>query len=406
MGVFAIDLSKLFRSFAMRMWLTVLLLVVAACPALGDPPGGAEPAPLRIPVMMFGKGFSVQEVAEDPLDAALFRRLSAPVQLPAGPMPFGELLDLLREQTGAPITVNWAASEISGIDQETVVELGVDRASAAAFLDMSVKQASAMAFDDDKVGWVVRDGIVQVGVLRDLKAETEVRFYGLGPLICSRFRPVGLAFEADAREETLAFHAWRRGQREYPMSDTMLRRVYEEQIRRLQAELDKLNDPDAQGLEHSDPLALGPQNNHGGGLFFADDGPENALDPTYQDYLDMIIEMIQDTVGQPDEWLDEESTIREIDGMLVVKTTRENHRRVEGLLNMLLMNEARDHVGVVRDVQVIELLGRASALQRAGDHAGALPLVEQALLIDPPHTMARAMRQVLRETIARQEAGD
>ena len=48
-----------------------------------------------------------------------------------------------------------------------------------------------------------------------------------------------------------------------------------------------------------------------------------------------IIEIIQDSVGDPNEWLDLISTVRELNGNLIIKTTNENHRAIIGVLGGL-----------------------------------------------------------------------
>lgn len=387
----------------MRLFMLALLLVSAPLAAGGpveeavDPLEDSYEVP-RILVMVMGKGWAFEEPRDASANQMVVRRLSSPVRLPEGEVGLDEVLDCIREQTGVDIFVNWPSCELVGIDTDTVIALGLTRGSADSLLRMTIKQASAENFDDDKIGWIIRDGVVQIATQFELKAETELRIYDLSPLVRSRFRPVGLAFDADAREETIAFHAWMRGQREYPISDTTQQQLLEQQIQQLQHQLERLENPEAQG---PDPIAMGPGGAGGGGLFFADDSDRSYLDPSYEEYIDILIEMIQDTVGDPDEWLDEDSTICEVDGMFAVLTTRESHHAIESQLNMVLANEVRDHATILRDVQVMELLGRASALQLDGDFEGALVLADRALLIDQGHITAHAFRQVIVATLRR-----
>ncbi len=387
----------------MRLFMLVLLLASAPLAAGGPVEGAVEPLEgsyevPRVRVMVMGKGWAFEEPLDASANLMVARRLSTPLRLPEGEVGLDTVLDCIRDQTGVDIFVNWPSCELVGVDTDTPIMLGLTHGSAETLLRMTIKQASAENFDDDKLGWAIRDGVVQISTRWELKAETELRIYDLSQLIRSRFRPVGLAFDADAREETIAFHAWRRGQREYPISDNSQRRLLEQQIQQLQRRLERMENPEAQ--EGPDPMALGPGGG-GGGLFFADNSDASYLDPTYHEYIDILIEMIQDTVGDPDEWLDEESTIDEMDGMFVILTTRENHQAIESQFNMVLANELRDQAAILCDVQVMELLSRASALQLEGDFEGALVLADRALMIDPGHITAHAMRQVLVSTVRR-----
>lgn len=74
----------------------------------------------------------------------------------------------------------------------------------------------------------------------------------------------------------------------------------------------------------------------GGGGLFGDDSSDVVSDvPTRQEAIDSIVELIQDTVGEPDWWLDEEFTLRELNGQLVVRATPEAIEEIRTLLDDL-----------------------------------------------------------------------
>jgi len=74
----------------------------------------------------------------------------------------------------------------------------------------------------------------------------------------------------------------------------------------------------------------------GGGGLFGDDNDDIVSDvPTRQESIDQIVEIIQDTIGEPDWWLDEEFTLRELNGQLVIRATPEAIAEIETLLNDL-----------------------------------------------------------------------
>lgn len=56
---------------------------------------------------------------------------------------------------------------------------------------------------------------------------------------------------------------------------------------------------------------------------------------TVQEMVDEFIQLINITVGDPDEWLDEESTIAEKNGILSIKTTADNHNEIERLFDQI-----------------------------------------------------------------------
>jgi hypothetical protein len=56
---------------------------------------------------------------------------------------------------------------------------------------------------------------------------------------------------------------------------------------------------------------------------------------TVQEMVDQFIELINVTIGDPDEWLDEESTITEKQGKLTIKTTADNHAEIVVLFDQI-----------------------------------------------------------------------
>lgn len=71
-----------------------------------------------------------------------------------------------------------------------------------------------------------------------------------------------------------------------------------------------------------------------GGLFGDDDDLDEDM-PSRQEFVDQVTELINTTTGDPDQWLDEEFTLSEFNGNLIVKATPEIHEEIEQLLNVL-----------------------------------------------------------------------
>ena len=195
----------------------------------------------------------------------------------------GSIIDYIRDTTGANIAVNWPALELAGIDQDTLISITLARVPADQLLDLVLEQASAENFDDDKAGYSIIRGIIQISTLSDLKTSTEVRIYDIRDLLVQVPNFEGSDFDLDS--------------------------------------------------------ALSDNTGGGGGgdsLFNDDDDDEDEdNNATRDELIEEILELIQDTVGNSDEWLDEDSTLRELNGNLIVKSTNNNHREILSLLSNL-----------------------------------------------------------------------
>ncbi|MEM1356385.1 MAG: hypothetical protein AAGH88_16055 [Planctomycetota bacterium] len=75
----------------------------------------------------------------------------------------------------------------------------------------------------------------------------------------------------------------------------------------------------------------------GRGSLFGDDDDGDLSESTLSraEKVGMITELIRMTCGDPDEWLDEESSMTELSGSLVVRTTPDVHEQIESLLTQL-----------------------------------------------------------------------
>lgn len=253
----------------------------------------------------------------------------------------GNVIDYIRDATGVNIVVNWAELEAVGLDRDMLCTVNLSRIPARQLLEAALAQAGADNFDDEKPAYTIAEGVVYISTIAECRNTTAVAIYDI------RF-----------------IQDW--------LTRRELRAVYQD-------------DPLAMEL-----LTLDMQTHQGG-------------DVSWQEAIDQVVELVQDTVGEPDEWLDEESTIRELNGNLIIKTTPENHREVQDYLDMFIAHNRRAQVAFVRELEVVRLLRRAEALRADGDHAEALGLVEEALLVDPLHEPARALRLVLEQTLERQE---
>ncbi|MEM9414857.1 MAG: hypothetical protein AAGA29_05190 [Planctomycetota bacterium] len=271
------------------------------------------------------------------------RQLDRVVSVSFDEIGWGAVLDYLRDATGVNLVVNWTELEVSGIDQDSIISCTLHRVTARQLLETVLDEVGGESFDDEKPGYTLSDGVVYISTLAEIRRRhTTVELY-------------------DIRDLLEAFLG------------TGLFAVYQD---------------DALAMEL---LALRQKN-----LTGAFEGRHRA------ELIDEVIELILDTVGTHDEWLDEYSTIRELNGNFIIKTTWHNHRAIVELLDRLRAGQNAEHLAFVRELECVRLLRRAEEKRAAGEYAEALALVEQALAVDPLHETARALRVVLEETIARE----
>ncbi|MFI4861800.1 MAG: bacterial transcriptional activator domain-containing protein [Phycisphaerales bacterium JB063] len=250
-------------------------------------------------------------------------------------------LDYIRDTTGVNIVVNWTVLDSVGIAQDTAVSCRMVRVSALELLEAVLEQAGASEFEDERPGYTLLDNVVYISTRDEIKDHTTVELYDIRDLL----------------EASLG---------------TQLVAVYQD---------------DALAMEL---LTLRQKNLIGA-----------FEDQHRMELIDELIELIRDAVGSADEWLDGDSSIRELNGNFIIKTTWHNHRAIVELLDRLRAGQNAEHLAFVRELECVRLLRRAEAHRAAGEYAEALALVEDALSVDPLHETARGLRLVLEETIGR-----
>lgn len=327
---------------------------------------------------------------DDSANLATLALLEKRVTLRNDNLALEQVIRFIRETTGANIAINWPALEIVGIDQDSLVTISLSNVTAGQLLEITLDQVSADAFDDDKAGFAVDDGVAKISTLRDLKSDTYTAVYNARWFI---MRP------HDA-------HLWL--YENHPEAQALAELFYQ---RELDFELydppgfdlnDALSGTSSGGSSASGGGGGGP----GGASLFADeddDEQEEELEEVdlYQNRVDMLVELIHTTVGDPDEWLDEESTLTEINGNLIIRTTRENHLEIIDLLADLYHDNANRYKTFARTVEVYTLLREAETHRLNQDYQAAKKKVDQALRVDPRSLEARALREIISATLSR-----
>lgn len=318
---------------------------------------------------------ATRQKASAPINAAVFKGEA-----------LGPVLTDLEKRSGVKFNINWPALEMVGIDEDSLIDYKAEQLPMTTVLGHVLDRVSADAFDDDKAGFACRSGIIEISTKRELNTESVTRSYDIGPLIREPFRPVGMLFSEDAFRDAVAFHAWLRGERQYPFTDAMLLHVYQEHIAKMRDEIALL---DPNGVVGEVEVEEEPKGG-GGGLF----GDDDERDWVHESITELI-ELITETIGDPDEWLDEESTIEAHNHVLIIKTTRENHDQLQRMLESLLQAEIDKQATILKDALVSQWVAQANQFLKEGDVKAAHQLIEQSLRVMPDHVPANATKQVI-----------
>ncbi|MEM9347955.1 MAG: von Willebrand factor type A domain-containing protein [Planctomycetota bacterium] len=313
-------------------------------------------------------------------------QLQKPITLNLNNFPLGIALHEIKEQTGVQQLINWPSLELVGVEPDTLISIKLQNIPAHEVLKAVLQQASHDAFDDDKAGLRLHENYVQIDTLRSLKQDVETRVYDINHLITQQtlltkvkgdlFRNLyldeyeedgdgtfgqssgGSLFGGDSAslfsDGFASSDTWFDGGVTRGKGST--NGVYD--IRDLVVEAPQFSK--APSFDLNDALSNPGNINSGGsvggqGGLFGDDsdgeedsGPrtlagepltfqQEAILSDRQERTDEIDYMITSVVGNPDEWLDEESTINQLNGKLAIKTTPENHQAIKDLLDKLAL---------------------------------------------------------------------
>ncbi len=277
-------------------------------------------------------------------------KLRDPVPINFEANRFLNVIDYLRNTTGVNFFVNWTALEAAGVDQNAPITLQLTNVPADQALELVLQQVGN---EFDPVSFSIIEGIVRISTARDLQKTTDIRNYDIRDLL------VQVPNFTDAPEFDLQ---------------------------------DALSNTNSGG-------GGGGGGGGGDGLFGDDDDDEDDQDqPTRAELIEQITTLIQDTVGTQEEWAvygGDVSSIRELNGQLIVKSTPENHRAIRDLLTGLretravqISVESRflivdenflEEVGIDLDFQINNLGGNFGPIQVAQDSISLAQRVTGAL---------------------------
>ena len=299
---------------------------------------------------------------------ATAERLDTKISINQDGLTLEQAIEFVRDTTAVNIAVNWPALELVGIDQETAVSVSLTNASAQTLLQLVLQQASSDVYDNDRAGYAIRQGVVTISTLRDLKQDTVTRVYSM---------------------DWYANNGPTRNQRIYGRNDSARRMLGMTTLKNTTI------DPNTVGVQNLKPgFCANCDSSH--------DRLEVAISVmTYHEKIDQIVELISTTVGDPDVWLDEESTLIEINGSLIVKTTHENHSQILQLFESLRQSDARKFKQQALDIETSLLLEAAEASRLKQEYNTALKKINQALRVDPDNLEAKVLKEIVSATLSR-----
>ena len=227
-----------------------------------------------------------EERGEDPEDRAVLTQLERPLpELSFDGAGFTDVIDFLRDVSGANIFVNWRALEAAGIDRNAPVTTRLRNIKFSKALTIILDSVSGGTVP---LGYTIDDGVITISTGEDLDRNTITRVYDIRDLI------IDIPDFTDA--------------------------------------------PDFSLQSASDQAQQG--GGGGGGLFGQSGGDrsqEEEAGRTRQEMIDEIIRLVTETVS-PDSWRDAGGSVgalRELQGQLIVTQTPENQRQLISLLEQL-----------------------------------------------------------------------
>ena len=227
-----------------------------------------------------------EERGEDPEDRAVLAQLDRPLpEVNFDGAGFTDVIDFLRDVSGANIFVNWRALENAGVDRNAPVTARLRNIKFSKALTIILDSVSGGSVP---LGYTIDDGVITISTGEDLDRNTITRVYDIRDLII------------DIPDFTEA--------------------------------------PDFSLQSTTDQASQGGGGG-GGGLFQNSSDRTGQPDEgrTRQEMIDEITRLITETVS-PDSWRDaggSTGSIRELQGQLIVTQTPENQRQLVALLEQL-----------------------------------------------------------------------
>ncbi len=240
-----------------------------------------------------------QSAAESEINRQVVRRLKEIVPINFDGNKLEDVLDYIRNTTNVNLVANWSALAEAGIERSQPITLQLTNIPADQALRLVLQQAAA-ANPEAAINYSIIDGVVTISTQADLSRTTDIRSYDIRDLL------VQVPNFSDAPEFDL------------------------------NAALSNTNTGGSTGIGGGGGGG-GGRGGGAGGLFATEAETTEEL-KTRQELVDEITTLIRDTVGRPEDWEaagGSVSSMKELNGVLIVRTTPENHRQIASLLRQL-----------------------------------------------------------------------
>ncbi len=203
-------------------------------------------------------------------------------------LPFSEVVDYIRENSGANIFVNWKALEAAGIDNTQTVSIKLTNVSFRKALELALNDVGGGATE---LAYAVNDGVVSISTRENLNRETETRVYDIRDLLIRIPNFPGTRVSLDAIGSSMG------------------------------------SSGDSGGSSSSESLFDDED---------SEDNEDEDVAQTRSELIASVRNMITETIA-PDSWRPEGEigAINELHGNLVITQTSENHRKVHKLISSL-----------------------------------------------------------------------
>ncbi len=291
-------------------------------------------------------------------------KLQDTIQINVDNARLDNVIEYLRKVTTLNITVNWNALAAVGVAQDTPISLNLSNVRAEQALRLVLQQAGAGSFDP--IGFSINDGIIELSTQADLKRTVETRVYDIRDLLV----------QVPNFEDAPPFDL------NQALSNT--------------GSGGSTESSRGGGNNNNNSGGGGGGGGNGGGGIFGNTGTAAGAPagPSRQDIVEQIRTLVTTTIGDTNEWLENQSTLQELNGNLIVKSTPDNHREVLSLLAQLretraiqISVEARfllvdesflEDIGVDLDINIADPGGKFGPITIAQDSATIASPVENS----------------------------
>ncbi|MCC7193711.1 MAG: hypothetical protein IT444_13125 [Phycisphaeraceae bacterium] len=262
------------------------------------------------------------------------------------------VIEYLKNTTGLNFFVNWNALSEAGIEQDMPITLELTNVAADEALALVIKLVSR---PDRPINYAIREGVVNIDTVENLVRNPDTRVYDIRDLL-HRIEPIksvpsfdiGNAFESGSDRDNSS----------------------------------------------GSGSGSGSGSSSDNGLFGDDSSSSNSTSAQSsaedrQKQIDELIELIQTTVGNPEDWSEAGGgggSLKELNGNLIIKATAELHQGVTKLLTLLRETRAMqiavegrfllvdqnflDEIGVDLDVTITNPGGKFGPISINNDTIG------------------------------------